>query len=252
MRLYNIYFSPTGGTKKVADILSNAWNTQVKNIDILNPLIMDISLNADDICIVSVPSFGGRVPKSALERFKKISANGAKAVLVSVFGNRAIDDTLVELYDFLTANGFSCAAGIEAIAEHSLARQYATGRPDKSDEDVLTDFVCKIKEHIENGCHSETKLPGNHEYKDYSKILLKPLANSNCDSCGLCASECPVNAIPKENPTLLDADVCISCMHCITICPNNGRGVDSSIAAAVGEKLKKVCSDRKENKLYLI
>ena len=54
-----------------------------------------ISLDKEDICIVAVPSFGGRVPAIAAERLERIRANGAMAILVVVYGNRAYDDTLL-------------------------------------------------------------------------------------------------------------------------------------------------------------
>lgn len=34
MNVYEIYFSPTGGTKKAADILSHAWDSQVVPVDL--------------------------------------------------------------------------------------------------------------------------------------------------------------------------------------------------------------------------
>ena len=78
---YNIYFSPTGGTKKVADTLAgNLFDTFV-NVDLCRDM-GGASFGAEDVCIVSVPSYGGRVPAVAVERLKKLSANGAKAVLV--------------------------------------------------------------------------------------------------------------------------------------------------------------------------
>ena len=84
--LYNIYFSPTGGTKKVADILASNLGGEVCEVDICCD-IENMTLQAEDVCLVSVPSFAGRVPQIAVERIKKISGNGAKAILNCVYGN---------------------------------------------------------------------------------------------------------------------------------------------------------------------
>ena len=75
--LYNIYFSPTGGTKKVADILASNLGDEFCEVDICRD-IENMTLQAEDVCLVSVPSFAGRVPQVAVERLKKISGNGAK------------------------------------------------------------------------------------------------------------------------------------------------------------------------------
>ena len=56
---------------------------------------------------------------------------------MAVYGNRHIDDTLIELYDSLNNRGFFCLAAIEAVAEHSLMHQFAAGRPDTKDKNEL-------------------------------------------------------------------------------------------------------------------
>ena len=98
MSNYNIYFSPTGGTKKVADILVNHLSEEYQEIDLCKNM-ESLVLNQDDVCMVSVPSYGGRVPAIAIRRLQNISANGAKAILNCVYGNREWDDTLTELQD---------------------------------------------------------------------------------------------------------------------------------------------------------
>ena len=50
----------------------------------------------EDICIVAVPSYGGRVPDAAVSRLRQMKGNGAGAILMVVYGNRDYDDTLAE------------------------------------------------------------------------------------------------------------------------------------------------------------
>ena len=136
MEHYNIHFSPTGGTKKVADIICSALEGGFNEIDLCCN-IGQMSLGKDDVCLVSVPSYGGRVPATAIERLKKISGNGAKAILNCVYGNRAWEDTLTELQDTLEEQGFRCVAALATVAEHSIFRQFAAGRPDEKDKAEL-------------------------------------------------------------------------------------------------------------------
>lgn len=251
MKFYNIFFSPTGGTKKVADIAAKGTKLDAEEIDLIKEpdKLMKVNFEKEDLCLVAVPSYGGRIPSVVTDMFRNVKVNGTKAILVAVFGNRAIDDTLLETQDVLEASGFVCIAGMEAVAEHSLMHQFGTGRPDQQDEMELLEFAEKFMKNIET--QNKPEFPGNRPYREYSGVPLKPVANGKCNSCGLCAKECPVDAISLDNPKLTDKDKCISCMHCVAICPKKARNCSKFISFIAGKKMKKVCSGRKENKLYL-
>lgn len=253
MKLYEIVFSPTGGTKKVSNILVNALSEDVTTIDLINPNVIKkkYSLTEDDLAVISVPSFGGRVPSIAIERLSMIQGNDAKAILVCVYGNRAFEDTLVELEDAVDKAGFQVVAAISAIAEHSIARQFATGRPDKDDKEELLNYVKVIKEKLQKKQYTKPEIPGNRPYKDSKGAGMIPKPTKQCVSCGVCAKECPVQAIDLNDPTKVNEKVCISCMRCVSVCPHSARKINKMMQTAAGLMLKKVCSERKENELYI-
>ena len=254
MKIYNIYFSPTGGTKKVADMLGSAWREEKQEID-LSVFGKDYTgyvFEKEDICIVGVPSFGGRVPEAALNALGQMKGCGAQAVLAAVYGNRDFDDTLLELKEALTDAGFRCAAASAAVAEHSVMRQFGAGRPDEKDRAELQAFTKKIKEKLDGQAEGKSvRVPGNKPYRSYSGIPLKPKAGKSCTKCGICAAKCPAGAIPKSNPAEVDKEKCISCMRCISVCPRKARDVNRILRKAASVKMKKTCSGRKENKIYL-
>lgn len=251
MKFYNIFFSPTGGTKKVADIIINGTKQEAEVIDLIKEpdKIKKAQFKKDDVCLVGVPSYGGRIPSVITEMFRNVKADGTKAILAVVFGNRAIDDTLLELQDVLEASGFVCIAGMEAVAEHSLLHQFGTGRPDSQDEKELMGFAAKIMENI--ATQRTPEFPGNRPYRQYGGVPFKPTVNKKCTSCGLCAKECPTGAISLDDPKITDNDKCISCMHCVAVCPKKARNYSKFISFIAGRNMKKICSGRKENKLYL-
>ena len=249
--LYNIYFSPMGGTKRVADIFVGNLGGVCREIDLCRE-IESLTLQSEDVCLVSVPSFAGRVPQIAVERLKKIAGNGAKAILNCVYGNREWDDTLTELQDTLESCGFVCVAAVAAVAEHSIFRQFATGRPDKDDAKELADFARKISAKLNSGVFGELNLAGSHgTYKELANIPCKPEANDSCDKCGICASGCPVGAIDKTDPRKTDKDRCISCMRCRDICPKHARDLDPAFMQVAAEKMAPKLGGHKKNYLFL-
>ena len=253
MKLYHIVFSPTGGTKKAADSLTGALEGETTTVD-LTDCNMDfhaIALAQEDVAVISVPSYGGRVPAVAAERLGMVRGSGACAVLVCVYGNRAYEDTLVELDDIAKQAGFRVIAAVAAIAEHSIARQFAAGRPDAQDAATLCDFAKQIQRKLSEADDSEPALPGNRPYKKAGGSGMAPKPSKACIRCGVCAAKCPVQAISKEDPNQVDEKACISCMRCIAVCPQEARKLNPATLSGVSLMLEKVCAERRECELFL-
>ena len=249
--VYLVYFSPTGGTEKALRLLADAWEGEKKTVDLSlrDAAARTPAFAKEDVCLVAVPSYGGRVPALAAGRIKELAGNGAKAAAVVVYGNRAYEDTLVELCDLLTEAGFAVRAGAAAVAEHSIMRQYAKGRPDEADEKTLRGFSAKIKAALESEGPAPA-FPGNRPYKQWGGSKSYPEADDTCVGCETCARLCPAGAIPRENPGTTDLEKCISCMRCVHICPHDARGVNPERLAMLREKLEKICQPDRENEFF--
>lgn len=254
MKLHEIFFSPTGGTKKVADLLASCWEDHASPIDLLKApeALGGLALSEKDLCLIAIPSFGGRLPQTVVPSLRALKGNGALGILVAVFGNRAIDDTLMELRDIVTAAGIRCVAAVEAVAEHSLCRAYGAGRPDAKDREELLSFATAIQEKLQEGSTCEPpSLPGSHSYRSFGGVPFKPVASGRCIGCGRCAAECPAKAIPANAPRTTDGNLCISCMHCVSVCPVHARSLPAPVAVLAKAALAAKCSGHKPNKLYL-
>ena len=248
MNVVEIVFSPTGGTEKVAHIIGGHWKESVVRID-LSDYKTDFAkykIEKEDMVLIAMPSFGGRAPAVAIERLKQMTGNGAKCTLVCVYGNRAYEDTLVEMEDAAKECGFQVVAAIAAVAEHSIMPQYASNRPDESDKKQLIHFADQIA-----GKDGEVvSIPGNRPYKKAGGAGLVPKRTKNGVKCGLCAERCPVQAIHSTGYTT-DSKKCISCMRCVNQCPEKARKVNGTMVSIAALAMKKACSIRKENELFL-
>ena len=109
----------------------------------------------------------------------------------------------------------------------------------------------RIQAKLSVGDSTEPSIPGNRPYKKAGGAGMVPKPTKECTKCGLCAAECPVQAIDKENPKKINEKACISCMRCISVCPHSARKVNPVMLSAVGLVLKKVCSERKDCELFL-
>lgn len=251
MKYFQIVFSPTGGTERVSKAITQNW-FQVDTIDLSDPNTnyTDICFDKNSLVLIAMPSFGGVAPLLALNRLARIKGNGAKCVIVAVYGNRAYEDTLIQMEDYAQNSGFQVIAAISAVAEHSIIHEYATGRPNVDDCKELTEFGDQILEKATSNKLSKPSVPGNRPYKKAGTGMV-PKANSDCTSCGLCVQKCPASAISANTPAATDKSKYISCMRCVSICPVHARKVSSLMTTIAAAAIKKACSVEKANELFL-
>lgn len=245
---YNIFFSPTGATEKIVKHIGQKLS-DAENIDISDSDLHERVMNADDFCVVGVPSFGGRVPAIAAARLQKIKGSHTPALLLVTYGGRAYEDTLKELKDILEKQNFICVGAAAMVTEHSIVREIGAGRPAAEDYEELDGFLIEIEKRL-RGKLCSAEVPGNTPYKGYKVLPMEIRVAESCTRCGLCAEKCPVKAIPEGEPSLTDGDKCISCMRCVNICPIGARTNDPVKVKALSEKLKALCQPDKKNEFF--
>lgn len=251
MGYFQLVFSPTGGTERAARAVTSVWGSDVSSIDLSDPGFSGLTLQAEDLALIALPVFGGRLPALAGQRLSQVQGNGARCALLCVYGNRDYDDALVELEDLAKECGFQVVAAMTAIAEHSIVRQVATSRPDPQDLQQLEAFSRQILEKFRSGDKNLPTLPGNRPYKKGGSAGLIPKPDSSCTGCGLCARQCPAGAISPEDVHRVDPALCFSCMRCISVCPTSARKIGGPKVSLLNVALKKMCASRRECELFI-
>lgn len=253
-----VYFSPTGTTKKVIQSIAHGINHKtVELIDITKPAArkQPLQTSADELLIVAVPVYMGRVPALITDWLHSIAARNTPAVCVVVYGNRAYENALLELKDILTQCGCKPIAGAAYIGEHSFSSDEtptAKGRPDESDLRHAELFGSEINKKLQSVPSivqiPDIHFPGTYPYGGVTELWSVDFISISvdCTQCGICAERCPVGAIDSENSALIDKEKCITCCACIKNCPQKARSIKPSLVKDAAIRLNKLYKERKE------
>ena len=242
------HFSPTGGTKKVADAIAAGLRTPMVEMD-LTKADSAVTLGKNDALMAVLPVYAGRVPQISLERLSALKGNGQKAVAVVVYGNREFEDALLETKDAVEANGVQVIAAAAFVAEHSIIRSIAAGRPDTEDEVLCRRFAADVM--AKSNDAAPVQVPGNTPYKELKSSAFHPSASEACVKCGVCAQQCPVGAIPMDDSSQTNNDLCINCMHCVEACPQQCRALPDTFLTMITQMLNQNAAGYKKPVVFL-
>lgn len=259
-----VYFSATYTTRKIVRAIASEFGAPVHENDITLCRLSekaisdgnDIITGTDELLVVGMPVYAGRIPSSAAATLRQFKGKGTPAIIVCVYGNRDYDDALVEMADILEENGFKVFSAAAFIAQHSIFPKVGKGRPDDKDMAKIKDFALESKKRIDSACSLEdlssvlSSIKGNRPYKIPGSIPIIPTGDRKCSSCLACVKVCPVKAISSENPRKTDDCKCIKCGRCVTVCPEGSRKFRGLLYRAAEMKFVSAYSDRKEPEIF--
>lgn len=253
MKLTTVYFSATYTTQKVVEYIGNQISGEVHSFDITNDENTDeVIIPKDELLIVGIPVYAGRIPSMAVERIRRFKSEGARAIAIAVYGNRDYDDALLELSDILAENGFLIISAGAFIAQHSIFPKVGANRPDADDFKQMDLFIEETKNII--GKDGAKLLPihirGNRPYKIPGSIPIYPSGNKTCKGCGICAKLCPTGAISPDNPKETDESKCIKCGRCIVVCPTQSRQFRGMTYTLASMKFNSAYKVRREPEMF--
>lgn len=258
-----IYFSPTKTTRRVIEGISQGLQViSLEHVDLTlsDAEIQKLPVFCDDLAVIGAPVYGGRLPSAATSRLRKLKGNGAPAVIVVVYGNRAYEDSLLELRDVALEAGFKPIAAGAFIGEHSYSTNstpIAAGRPDVEDLGKAKAFGKMVREKMINNRALDQlvplQVPGDFPYKEPRMLsdISPAIQEVLCIRCKQCTSFCPTAAINMDDPTLTDKSICIRCCACVKSCPVGAKTMDDPRIKQGAEQLSVNCAVRKDSEIYL-
>ena len=254
LKVYRVYFSPSETTKTVINALSRSFSDYPsEDIDLTRyeNRQKKYEFKDSDLVIIGAPAYAGRVPAPMVEALGKFHGINTPVVLIATYGNKALDDTLMELYKNVIDKGFIPVAAGVFPCQHTFLPELAQGRPDQQDFEAIHFFGEELRERLRlavSYAMEALEIPGSFPYKKPPMGIFPFQVETSeyCIYCMLCADVCPMQVISHENPYTIDHQACIRCGSCIRICPAQAKSFTEKPFKALQDKLRGFTEDRQE------
>jgi len=235
-----IYFSQTGSTRKVAEIMSTVFTETGNSVRIV-PLKKATAEDAtkSDLLGIGTPCFSSQAPTPVKQFLRTLPQLNGKPAFVFATSGGAPGRVLYNLTSLLrkkeavVIGGFLTRGELHHPAPCLIGRM--RGRPNQEDLARAQHFAKSVVDHISAGRSGplvesrRDALKPRRGFYDFVGLVsvdsllrvLLPEPKLNpilCDKCQWCVDACPMDNIVLQTYPVL-ADHCIRCYRCLTGCP---------------------------------
>ncbi len=270
MKVLVAYFSASGATARLAEVISGAMSEQGPEVETMDITPFDarqrFSLQGFDAVVFGFPVYANRAPRVMREWLSTLDGEGRRCATFFTYGGIEVHPAHLSTREILESRGFKLVSSAEFLARHTFniaGWEALEDRPDRSDFDVAKEFAEKNLERLKE---TDPPVPGEFPAgKDYEtldqteagmKLVVKQFPSrqgEDCSMCMECEEQCPTRAICAETGEA-DTDKCILCLRCVYICPDEVLSVSdmSPLFHAVLSKNNesKESLSRKESRTY--
>lgn len=258
MKAAIIVFSPSGHTLRAAEIFQSAFEGKTISTQLIDitkrPYYLDKDsmkqqlekdLEEHDVLLVGGPVYAGHMEGHILRLIDRLPEAGGKygslAVPFVTYGGVHSSVALEEAGKLLKAKKRKPILGVKIAAEHTLTRTFAKtiykNRPGKEEEEIILQAVEKIieiaavpPERIKDACKALAYSRPMERlmfrlfsqasiHKKYKRVSIDA---QKCIQCKKCISVCPVNMFDFAGGKVRmarDSRQCILCAECYHHCP---------------------------------
>ena len=265
-----VFYSATGNTRKVitriAKNIQEILQAPISYINYTRPQNRQASYSfgKEELVLFASPTYAGRIPNKMIPYIESyFSGANTPVIPIVVYGNRSFDNSLSELTDILSSNGFIPFSAAAIATVHAFSSKIGTNRPDENDLQQIDSFCKSASEYILNNENLvPIEVPGEHPAVTYYTPLgidnqpvnflkAKPkTVKELCDNCGACAKACPMSAIDFVDNTLVPG-TCIKCQCCVKICHTKAKYFDNESFISHVQMLEEHYVRRSEPSFFL-
>jgi flavodoxin len=233
------YFSGTGNTRIIANLIHNKLQVKAAVVELINieeliDLKKEVDVNQYDMIGIGYPIYGFGEPKIIQKFVQMLPKVDSKNVFVFKTAADFIsinDNASSYLIRKLSKKGYNifydriiCMGSNFLIQYHDeLVKQLYKCALNKVE--ILCEEVLKGKKRVNQiGFIFRIMMDGIHWFEDscFARIFGRSLkVSKKCTQCGKCIKNCPSKNIYTQNNKIRFRFNCFLCMRCIYACPNN-------------------------------
>jgi len=263
-----VYFSPSGNTRKVANIIVDALNQIGQQSVVLDLVERDgqghkklafDTLNQGRCLWVGSPVYAHHALPQVTDFISGLPViENGYAVPFVTYGGVTSGMGLYEMGKILTEKGFKLIGAAKVLSVHSMMWQsknpIGEGHPNGDDAAIVRDLVKAVQEkssrpdtikplaldqlNYQSKSNQDKFFPDNIEVTKKIFLPMKFEA-ALCSKCGICEQECPTGNISLE-PSFQFGDDCISCYNCVRNCDTGA--ITNDIFDIIEDRLRLVAS----------
>jgi ferredoxin len=244
MRLLLVYFSATGNTAKMAEVIGGYFKglgVEVEELDITVPSMRQkpVDVAPYDAVLFGIPVHSNRAPKIVREWLGSLDGGGKKCSTFFTYGGFGIHPSHLSTREILRAQNFVVVSSAEFLGKHTFnlgGWKALEDRPDDGDFKIAKEYVDKtyrrftgedpsLVGELESSDHSEEELDNFENFRFMAVTQLPSRMGKECSMCMECEELCPTGAFDASTGEA-DRDRCIVCLRCVDICPEEAISIN--------------------------
>jgi len=271
MHVLIMYFSATGNTAKIADVIAEEFKQKgvtvtMSDITPFGARQSKIDFEPYDAVVFGAPIHVCRAPRVVRDWLRTLDGQGKKCSLFFTYGGFGVHPTHHSTREIVREQNFIVVSSAEFLGAHTynLGGWKAVGdRPNELDFAVAKEYVeltCKrftgeddgILGELEKTEYTEEQLDSAETSRFKILTQLPSRGGEECSLCMACEESCPTAAMDAESGEA-DVEKCIACLACVSNCPEQALKIndmtnswlhrlamENTTEESIGEKRSKV------------
>ena len=237
MKVLILYFSATGNTARIAEIIKAQFKKEgvkvtMSDITPLRERQSKIDFEPYKAIVFGAPVHSRRAPRVMREWLRTLDGQGKKCSMFFTYGGFGVHPTHYSTRQILKDQNFIVVSSGEFLGAHTFnlgGWRALEDRPDELDFEMVKDFVGLTYKRFTG---EDDRILGELEKTEYTEELLDSVETSRfkvltqlptrggeeCSMCLVCEELCPTGAMEAESGEA-DKKKCIACLACVSNCP---------------------------------